>query len=258
MSSLSGVGSATFLTGRTAVVTGANSGIGLTVARRLVEGGARVVGTDLNRGEGLVELESAGAEVVTGDIASADDRRELIEVAGGVDFLVNSAGVIRLLPVEKVTEADWDLVMGINARATFFLSQELIPALNDGGSVVNLSSMAARRAVNVETAVYAASKAAIASMTRSFAYALAARNVRVNCVLPGLIDTPMQRQVVRDTAAARGADSSALGKDRTAEIPMARMGVADDVAETIMWLLSPASSYMTGQSIAIDGGLTMY
>lgn len=243
--------------GMTAIVTGANSGIGLAVAKLLLSDGVRVVGADLNDGEGLQELAAAGAVTVAGDISSKSDRARLVDAAGRMDFLVNSAGVIRLLPIEHVTEADWDLVMGVNARSTFFLTQQVIPVLNDHGAIVNLSSMAARRAVNVETGVYAASKAAIASMTRTFAYALAPRGIRVNCVMPGLIDTPMQRQVVRDTAAARGADSEDLGVRRTAEVPLGRMGTADDVAQTIQWLLSPASSYLTGQSIAIDGGLTM-
>lgn len=246
------------LDGMRALVTGANSGIGLSTSRRLIELGVLVTATDLNDGDGLTELRTKGAMTHVADLGDVAARADLVSTVDAIDILVNSAGIMRLRPMAEITESDWDLVMSVNTKSAFFLTQQLADRISDGGSIINVASMAARRAVNSETVVYAASKAALLSLTRSQAYALATRRIRVNAVLPGLIDTPMQRQVIADTAAARGLDPSVLGVDRAAEIPLNRLGTAEDVAETIVWLASSASNYITGQSIAIDGGLTMY
>lgn len=244
--------------GTTAVVTGANSGIGRATARQLVHAGARVVATDIADGEGLAELKGLGAETVLADLGAAEARDALIAAAGEIDFLVNSAGIIRLVPLDQVTERDWDAVMTVNAKSMFFLIQAASRRMRDGGSIVNLSSMGARRNVNVETAVYGASKAAVMSMTRSWAYGLADRGIRVNSVLPGLIDTPMQSKVIHDIAERRATTSEELADRRQADVPLGRLGTADEVADTITWLLSPGSKYLTGQSFAVDGGMTMY
>jgi NAD(P)-dependent dehydrogenase (short-subunit alcohol dehydrogenase family) len=245
-------------TGSTAIVTGANSGIGRSTAEHLLEAGARVVATDIADGEGLGDLSAAGAEIVVADLSDPESRTRLVATAGETDFLVNSAGIIRLRPLDMVTEDDWDAIMAVNAKATFFLIQCVSPHTRDGGSIVNLSSMGARRNVNVETAVYGASKAAVTSMTRSWAYGLAHRGIRVNSVLPGQIDTPMQAKAIRGIAEGSQLTAEELANRRLAEIPLGRMGTADDVADTIMWLLSPGSKYLTGQSFAVDGGVTMY
>ncbi|MQA06497.1 MAG: SDR family oxidoreductase [Streptosporangiales bacterium] len=246
------------LAGSVAVVTGADSGIGYATATRLVHAGADVVATDIKDGEGMAALATAGATTRRCDVTDAGDRAALAAAVGEVALLVNAAGVIGSKPIDEVVEDDWDRQLGTNAKATFFLSQQIGGAMRPGGAIVNVSSISARRAVNTESAVYAASKAAVLSITRSFAHAYADRHIRVNAVLPGLIDTPMQERLLHDMAAARGADLEELRGARTAGVPLARTGTPDEVAEVICWLLAPGSAYVTGQSITADGGLTMF
>lgn len=244
--------------GSKVVVTGANSGIGRAVAENLMSQGHEVLGVDTKSGEGLSRLERNGAQVLRGDLTNETFREEIVANAAGLEQLVNCAGVMRLKSLGELTEADWDLVFDVNAKASFFLTNALSRVMADGGAIVNVSSMSARRANNSETTIYAASKAAILSLTRSQAHAFAPRGIRVNAVLPGFIDTPMQHQVIRDTAAARGDDAEDLAGKRLNDVPLGRLGSPEETAELIVWLLSPVNTYMTGQSVAIDGGMTMY
>jgi len=245
------------LAGRRAVVTGAASGIGRATAELLLSRGATVFAVDLRVSDALEELADRGARALACDVTSAEDRRSLAELTSASDFLVNSAGVIRLPALEDASEDDWELLFAVNAKAVFFLCQQLGGRLRPGGAIVNLASIAARNAGNTETGVYAATKAAVLSITRTFAHAYAARDVRVNAVVPGLIDTPMQDHVVESIAAVRHADEAQISAQRTANVPLGRLGSARECAEAIVWLLSPASAYLTGQAIAVDGGATM-
>ena len=164
------------------IVTGAASGIGRSTARRLLADGRPVLAVDRD-GAGLEALAAEGAETLAADVTDAVDRRR---IAGAVEpaGLVNAAGVIRLLPIDDVAEDDWDAVMAVNARALFFLTQEVGRRLGEGGAVVNVASGAAKTGSTVEAAVYSASKAAVLSMTRTFAHAWAKRGVRVNPCAP--------------------------------------------------------------------------
>jgi len=246
------------LTGLRGVVTGAASGIGLATAGLLLDRGAQVIAFDLTPSEGTERLTSQGAELVLGDVSLPADRQRLADAAGACDFLVNAAGIMRAAPILELQPPDWDALMSVNAASVFFLSQLIGPRLRDGGAIVNVSSVAARRAANLETAAYAATKSAVLSITRSFAHAFAERQVRVNAVVPGLIDTPMQDRLVEDTARIRGRALEELERDRAEGVPLARLGTAEEVAETIAWLISPQSSYLTGQAVAVDGGMTMF
>ena len=242
--------------GRRAVVTGAASGIGRAAALLLRERGASVVAADLSEA-GLRDLAGSGIETVPCDLTRAEERASLVAAAGDCHHLVNAAGVIRLVPPDDVTEEDWDAVMDVNAKALFFLCQAFGRALPEGGSIVNLSSVAARSAATLEVSVYAASKAAVVSITRSFAYALAPRGIRVNAVLPGIVDTPMQDQVLEDVARLRGTTPEALHQARLGLVPLGRSAPPRECAEAILFLLGPGASYITGQAVAVDGGYTM-
>lgn len=243
--------------GKSAVVTGAGSGIGKAAVEILLGRGAKVLAVDLKTTAAFEQLGHAGARLLTSDVTNEEQRRLLVEAAEGSDFLVNSAGVIRLPPIGVAGERDWNVVFEVNAKAVFFLCQQLGSRLLPGGAIVNLSSLAARNPANTETAIYAASKAAVLSITRSFAHAYSGRDVRVNAVVPGMIDTPMQEFVIDTISGARAVDRATLSTQRNAWVPMGRMGTARETAEVIVWLLSPASSYLTGQAIAVDGGASM-
>ncbi len=248
--------SSEFPLGRRVVVTGAGSGIGRATALLLRERGAGVVAADLSR-EALSVVAEAGAETVVCDVTDPADRARLVERAGACDFLVNAAGVIRLVPTDEVTEEDWDAVLGVNAKALFFLCQAFARVLPDDGAIVNVASVAAKHAATLEVSVYAASKAAVLSVTRSFAYAHGPRGLRVNAVLPGIIDTPMQDKVLADVARIRGTTPEALDEARKRIVPLGRSASPRECAEVILFLLGPGSSYMTGQSVHVDGGYVM-
>jgi NAD(P)-dependent dehydrogenase (short-subunit alcohol dehydrogenase family) len=246
------------LAGTRAVVTGAASGIGRATALLLLERGASVVAADRNEA-GLADAAAAGAEACTCDVTVPADRARLAEAAGpACDHLVNAAGIIRLSTLESVSEDDWERVMGVNAKALFFLCQLLVPRLRASGGVVNVASSAGKTGSTHEAAVYGASKAAVLSLTRSFAHASASRGVRVNAVCPGLVDTPMNDAVLADIAPLRGLDPAELGTRRVSAVPLGRVADPREVAEVIAFLLSGAASYMTGQSVNVTGGLITY
>jgi NAD(P)-dependent dehydrogenase (short-subunit alcohol dehydrogenase family) len=236
------------------IVTGAASGIGRAVAEKLVRDGARVTAVDRD-GERLSEL--TGVETITADITSSAARAQLAAVEG-VTHLVNAAGIIRLRPLDQVTEDDWDAIFGVNARAMFFLTQAVGARLPSGGAIVNIASGAGKTGTTVEAAVYSATKAAVLSITRTFSAAWAARNVRVNAVCPGVIETPMNEVVLDSIAAARGTTREQIEQARTAAIPLGRTAAASEVADVVAFLLSDAAGYMTGQSINVTGGMITY
>ena len=238
--------------GRRAVVTGAAGGIGRATAELLLERGAEVVACD------VVPVELGGAETVVADLATAEGRATLSSAAGACDHLAITHGIVRPKPIAETTEADWDAIMGVNAKSVYFICQAFGPLLRDGGSIVSLSSVSARSAASQEQSVYCASKAAVSSITRSFAYAYAPRRIRVNAVLPGIVDTPMQEAFLAAAATARGTTPDKLHEARLGLVPLGRTSPPRECAETILWLLTPAAGYLTGQQIAADGGLTMY
>ena len=240
-----------------AVVTGAGSGIGLATGRRLVREGFSV--TAIDRDE--VGLDRAAAEGMTplkADLASVGDRDKAVQAAQGSRCLVNAAGIIVLKPILDVTIEDLEAVYRVNVHAVWDLTARIGSAMTAGGSIVNLSSSSAKLASTTEAAAYASTKAAVLSLTRSFAYAFAANDDRVNAVCPGIIDTPMQDAVLAKVAAARGISVGELVDARNATVPLKRAASADECAATIWFLLSPESSYMTGQAVNVTGGLVMH
>jgi NAD(P)-dependent dehydrogenase (short-subunit alcohol dehydrogenase family) len=241
-----------------AVVTGAASGIGRATALLLLERGESVVAADRDEA-GLSVVADAGAEPLVCDVSDPGDRARLLDAAGpACDHLVNAAGVIRFAALDAVTEDDWERIMAVNAKALFFLCQAFAPRLQPGGAVVNVASGAGKTGSTHEAAVYGASKAAVLSATRSFAHAYAGRGVRVNAVCPGLIDTPMNDVVIDGIAPLRGVAPDEYARTRLAAVPLGRLADPREVAEVIAFLLSNASSYMTGQSVNVTGGMITY
>lgn len=240
-----------------AIVTGAGSGIGLATGRRLVHEGFSVIGVDRDE-SGLERAATEGMTPMKADLASVEDRDKVVSAAAESVCLVNAAGIIVLKPILEVTIEDLEAVYRINVQAVWDLTARIGSAMAAGSSIVNLSSSSAKLATTTEAAAYASTKAAVLSLTRSFAYAFAARDVRVNAVCPGIIDTPMQDAVLAKVAAARGVPVNELIAARNAVVPLNRAASADECAATIWFLLSTESSYMTGQAINVTGGLVMH
>jgi len=251
------------LEGRTAIVTGgASAGFGRAIAHRFTQEGASVVIADLDEAGGkqtVHEVEETGghAVLVVGDIATEAGARALVADAherfGRVDILVNNAGVA---PPERsdswdATEASWDRVIQINLKSVYVCSRAVIPLMieHGGGSIVNIASIAATRACS--SASYAAAKAGMIGYTHQVAPELADRNVRVNCVSPGFMRTPMstgeRHGLSLDEQEARLA---LMGEN----VPMRRMGSVDDIAAAVAYLASDDARYVTGQEIVVDGG----
>jgi len=241
---------------RRGVVTGAGSGIGAAVARRLLSEGVRVLAVDLDE-KGLQSL-GRDCEPLVADVVDPGARLKIADWAEGAHYLVNCAGVILIKPIFAVTVEDWRRVQAINSEAIFFLCQSLGPRLSEGGAIVNLSSSSAKLATTIEVAVYAASKTTILSITRSFAYALAPRSVRVNAILPGIVDTPMQEAVIAAVAPMRGQTSDAWRAARNKAVPLGRGASPEECAGLVWFLLSDEAAYMTGQAINFTGGLVTW
>ncbi len=244
-------------TGKRAIVTGAASGIGQAVAHRLLREGASVVGADINEA-GLAPVVDAGATPWVGDLATESDRDRLVALGAGADYLVNAAGIIRLKPILEFTTQDIREIYAINVEATWDLTSRIGRTMPPGGAIVNLSSSSAKLATTTEAAVYASSKTAVLSITRSFAYAFASATVRVNAICPGIIDTPMQDRVLADVAAKRGMTVAELSTARNKTVPLGRSASADECAGLVWFLLSDEAGYMTGQAINYSGGLVMW
>lgn len=240
-----------------AIVTGAASGIGQAVALRLLREGVSVVAADINEA-GLQPVVERGASAFAGNLAVDADRDRLIELGTGFDYLVNAAGIIRLKPILEFTVADIRDIYAINVEATWDLVSRIGRTMPSGGAIVNLSSSSAKLATTTEAAVYASSKTAVLSITRSFAYAFAPNNVRVNAICPGIIDTPMQERVLADVAAKRGITVEDLSAARNRTVPLGRSASADECAGAIWFLLSDEAAYMTGQAINYTGGLVTW
>jgi 3-oxoacyl-[acyl-carrier protein] reductase len=232
----------------TALVTGAARGIGLATARKLVEVGHEVFIGDVDGDAAAEAAASIGAKAITLDVTDPDSVAACAAGFSTLDVLVNNAGILRGGTLGEMSLEDYRLVMDVNVLGPVLMTRACTEALAAvGGAVVNLASMSAFMPVP-GTGVYSMSKAAVLSYTQSAALELAPRGIRVNAVAPGRISTELTAS--RQTDPAREARTNAL-------IPLGRSGQAEDVAEVICWLASPAAGYVTGQVIPVDGGLTI-
>jgi NAD(P)-dependent dehydrogenase (short-subunit alcohol dehydrogenase family) len=242
---------------RRAIVTGAASGIGNAVTRRLLGDGVDVLAVDL-AADRMADIAKAGGRTMAADVGAPEDRARIAEAARGCDYLVNAAGIILLKPILEVTVEDWRKIFQINAESIFFLCQAIGPEMRPGGAIVNLSSSSAKLASTIEVASYAATKTTILSITRSFAYALAHRPIRVNALCPGIVDTPMQERVLGEVSRMRGLSQQQLGEQRNKTVPLGRASSPDECAGVIRFLLSDEAAYMTGQAINFTGGMVTW
>lgn len=242
---------------QTAVVTGAGSGIGRSVAFRLQREGLDVLAVDRDA-ESLGELETAGMRILPADLATPEGRDEVIAAGEGARALVNNAGVNILKPILELTVDDLRRIYSVNVDAVWDLTSRIGRTMPAGGAIVNLSSSSAKLATTTEAAAYASSKAAVLSITRSFAYAFGPQGVRVNAICPGIVDTPMQDAVLSKVAESRGMTFEQLAAERNKLVPLGRASTPDECAGAIWFLLSDEAGYMTGQSINYTGGLVMW
>jgi NAD(P)-dependent dehydrogenase (short-subunit alcohol dehydrogenase family) len=220
--------------------------------------GSEVLAADLNEA-GLTDAAEAGCEIVRCDVTKADDRARLYDAAGAIDGLVNAAGVIRLASVADLTEGDWDAVLAVNVKALFFIARDFGVRMAEGSSIVNVASISAKNNATTEALAYGSTKAAVLAITRGLATYLGPSGVRVNAVLPGIIDTPMQTTVLDKLASIRRRNREDLHRERLHTIPLQqRSGSPETVADVIAFLLSSAARYVTGQAPAVDGGQVMY
>ena len=239
---------------RTAVVTGAASGIGRATALRLSRDGADVIAVDRDEA-GLAGADLAGVRTLVAGLSTDAGRDAVVDAAGAADMLVNAAGFIRLKPLLDFTVQDVRDIYAVNVEAVWDLCSRIGRVMPGGGAIVNVSSVSAKLPSTQETAVYASSKAAVLSITKSFAYAFASRNVRVNAICPGIMDTPMQDLVIAKLAEIRGVTPEHIADVRMATVPLGRGAHPDECAGLIAFLLSDEAGYMTGQAINQTGGM---
>ncbi|AEF54429.1 glucose 1-dehydrogenase [Marinomonas posidonica] len=240
------------LEGKTALITGGNSGIGFATAQKFQALGAQVVITGRDA-EALDKASSElGVQSILADQAKMDDLNRLAVQAevllGKLDILFINAGITVFAPVEQTEEAIFDKMMNINFKGAFFTLQKLLPLLNDGASVIQLSSINAYTGMP-NTAVYAASKAAMNAVTRTAATELAPRRIRINSVNPGPVNTPIFGKL--------GMSNEVLNELSTRmqnRIPLKRFGEAEDIANLVAFLASDEASFITGSEYNIDGG----
>ncbi|MEV7085646.1 SDR family oxidoreductase [Streptomyces sp. NPDC093085] len=243
------------LEGKTAVVTGGSTGIGLATAVRLADEGAYVFVTGRREAELEAAVKAVGADratAVAGDIANLEDLDRLyaaVRARGrGLDVLVANAAIGSFMTLEQTTEEHFDQTFAVNTRGTLFTVRKALPLLNEGASIVMVGSTAADRGMEAFGA-YAASKAAVRSFARTWSTELRGRGIRVNVVSPAWIETPGGTAAFGDEATAR-----AVKEQVAATVPKGRMGRPEEAAAVVAFLASEQSSYVVGSNVYVDGG----
>jgi NAD(P)-dependent dehydrogenase (short-subunit alcohol dehydrogenase family) len=238
--------------GKVALVTGATSGIGMATARKFAAQGAKVAAVGRKK-EILAEVEAPGITTYAVDLLSEAQTAKLVQDVlkdlGGIDILVNAAGIIANGTIENTTLADYDLMMNINVRSVFQLTQLALPSIAERkGNIVNVSSVTGLRAFPGVLA-YCVSKAAVDQLTRCAALELAPKGVRVNAVNPGVVRTNLHLN------SGMNADAYAAFVERSKTThPLGRVGEAEEVADLILFLASSRAAWITGATYSIDGG----
>ena len=243
---------------KVALITGAARGIGRAIALKLYTHGANIVINDIvsenEINQNLQEIKKGTNEVtgIRADITKLDEVekmiKEIINKFGKIDILVNNAGIIRDSLLIRMKEGDWDAVINVNLKGTFNCSRTVAKYMmrqKTGGKIVNISSVIGLIG-NIGQSNYSASKAGIIGLTKSMAKELALRNINVNAVAPGFIETDMTQKLPEK-----------IRNSLQEKIPLRRLGTVEDVAQVVYFLVSEASNYITGQVIKVDGGMVM-
>ncbi len=236
-----------------AFVTGATAGIGKAIAKAFVEAGAHVIalGTNKERGEQLVEESGGKVTFMQVDVSSKEQVEKAIDDALAkfqkIDILVNNAGITRDGLLMRMSDEDWNQVLTVNLTSCFYITRAMMRPFMKAkrGKVINISSVVGLMG-NAGQTNYAASKGALISFSKSLAKEVASRNITVNCIAPGYIETSMTEKI-----------SEAKREEAVKLIPLGRMGRPEDIAASCLFLASPAADYITGQVIVVDGGLVM-
>ena len=246
------------LSGKVAIVTGAGKGLGWAIAERLARDGAHLVLAEVDRASGeekaaLLRKMGREAMALPTDVSSWPDVKKMVEQTLArfkrIDILVNNAGILGpYSPVMEYPEEIWDRVMAVNLKGAFLCCKGVLPVMNKQGSgkIVSMASVAGKEG-NANMAPYAASKAAIISLTKTLGKELATDNIQVNCVSPALIETDMAREMTPEQRALL-----------ISKIPMGRLGKPEEVAAVVKFLVSDESSFVTGQCYDISGGRSVY
>ena len=208
----------------------------------------------------LIRSEGGEAEVFAADVAKSADCAAMVaacrDAFGGLDVLHNNVGIAEVGGPIETSEESWNRVIAVNQTSVFLTCKHALPALMErgGGAIVNIASVAASRWIGFPYLAYTASKAAVVAMTQNMAVQYAGHGIRVNCVLPGLMDTPMIREPL---AASYGGDVDAMIEKRHKQVPLGRMGDGWDTANAALFLASDEARYITGAQLVVDGGFTL-
>ncbi|MFQ5509968.1 MAG: SDR family NAD(P)-dependent oxidoreductase [Leptospirillia bacterium] len=242
------------LEGKSVLITGGGTGIGAGIARRFVEEGARVTISGRRKAPLKAVADEIGCHFTTGDIAVSADADAMVASAsavhGGLDIVVNNAGVARFAPLAATTDEVLDMQLAINVKGPYFVTRAALPKLlKRGGSVLFISSTLALRGIPNGSA-YGASKGAINALTLHMAAELAPRGVRVNCICPAVVDTPIFETMMPKEAVPKAIE------DMTSIHPIGRIGQPVDVAEAALYMCSDEAAWVTGSILTVDGGAT--
>jgi NAD(P)-dependent dehydrogenase (short-subunit alcohol dehydrogenase family) len=244
------------LTNKTAIITGAGTGIGRAIARAFIREGARValVGRRKEPLESLLQEAGESALVLAGDVSRQTDIDRILAEAvarfGGVNVLINNAGILHIGTAEQINEAQWDETFAINVRGLWLLSRAVLPGMRKagGGSIVNVASVLGVNGAR-NRACYAASKGAVVLLTKCMAIDHGADNIRVNAICPSFVETDLTAEVIR-----KAPDPAAVRRERIGVHPIGRLGQPEDIAGLAIYLASDESAWVTGATMPVDGG----
>jgi len=242
------------LLGKTALITAAGAGMGRAAALAFAREGAKVVATDISADSLESLANQPSITTATLDVTNEAAVAKFVESTGAVDILFNCAGWVHQGTLLDCRVEDWDKSFSVNVRSMFLVTRVMLPKMiaAGGGVILNMASVLGAEKAAANRLAYAASKAAVAGFTRALAVDHVKQGIRVNCVCPGTVDTPSLGDRIKAFA-----DPVQARKDFVARQPMGRLATAEEIAETFVYLVSDESSFMTGQAVFVDGGMSL-